>query len=215
MDKRRLGSAFVVMGAVLLIAALLLFLYNQKEAADAGEAAGAALNAIQEVVPDNTPPMLVTGEGTATEPVEATQESVPEPTALTVVEVDGYGYIGYLSIPGYELELPVMADWSMEKLQVAPCLQYGSPLTDDAVIAGHNFKQHFLALHTMEPGETVRFTDTTGYVIDYEVIERKKINPTDVYEVIDSEYDLILYTCTTGGGMRIIVCCNRVSQTAG
>lgn len=212
MDKRRLGSGFVVVGAVLLVAALLLFFYNQREAASAGEAADAALAVLQDSMGENTPPMLVLEEEEETQPEETIEETIPEPTALTVVDVDGNGYIGYLSIPSYELELPIMADWSMEKLQIAPCLQYGSPLTDDAVIAGHNYKQHFLALHTIEPGETVTFTDMTGYVIEYQVVERRKINPTDVYEVIDSEYDLVMYTCTTGGGMRVIACCNRVEH---
>ena len=121
-------------------------------------------------------------------------------------------YIGYIAIPNYELELPIMADWSMEKLQIAPCLQYGSPLTDDAVIAGHNYKQHFRALHEIEVGEYLTFTDMTGYTIAYNVVDVKTIDPRSVYEVINSEYDLTLYTCTTGGASRVIVSCNRVSH---
>lgn len=187
-----------------MLSALLLFLFNQREAAQAGEAAGNALSAIQEAIPGGNQPPLLELEDGETAPTEASEETVPEPTALTEVEVDGHKYIGYLSIPSAELQLPIMADWSMPKLQIAPCLQYGSPLTDDAVMAGHNFEQHFLPLHTIEPGETVTFTDMTGYVIEYEVKERKKIDPTDVYEVIESPYDLVLYTCTTGGSLRVI-----------
>lgn len=213
MLKRRVGSVFVVIGAVLLAAALLLYLHNEEEDANAGEAASAALSAMREVIPENNniPPKLVLSEeeSDSTEPAE---ETIPAPTELTVMNIDGNDYIGYLSIPNFELELPVMADWSMEKLQLAPCLQYGSPLTDDAVIAGHNFKQHFRALHDIQVGEYVTFTDMTGYTIEYSVLEVKTIDPRSVYEVIDSEYDLILYTCTIGGQSRVTVRCNRLEN---
>ena len=210
MIKKRVGIAFLVTGAALLIAALLLFLYNEREDAHAGEASGAALSAIQEAIADkNQPPMLELSEKEETEP---TEETISEPTELTIVNIDGNDYIGYISIPAFELELPIMADWSMEKLQTAPCLQYGSPLTNDAVIAGHNYKQHFRALHEIEAGETVTFTDMNGYSIEYAVQEVKTIDPRSVYEVIDSEYDLILYTCNIGGQTRVIACCDRVKK---
>ena len=144
--------------------------------------------------------------------IEPTEETIPEPTELTVVNIDGNYYIGYIAIPNLELEPPVMAAWSMEKLQIAPCLQYGSPLTDDAVIAGHNYKEHFRPLHEIEQGEYLTFTDMTGYTIAYNVVDVKTIDPRSVYEVINSEYDLTLYTCTIGGASRVIVSCNRVTH---
>ena len=210
MGKKRVGFVFLVTGAVLLVAALLLFLHNEREDAQAGEAAGAALSSIREAIDKQIdPPMLdLSGE----EETEPTEETIPEPTELTVVNIDGNDYIGYISIPNFELELPIMADWSMEKLQIAPCLQYGSPLTDDAVIAGHNFKHHFLPLHDIEEGEYLPFTDMTGYTIAYNVVDVKTIDPRSVYEVINSEYDLTLYTCTIGGASRVIVSCNRVTH---
>ena len=210
MAKKRVGFVLLVTGAALLTAALLLFLHNEKADAQAGEASGTALSAIQEAIAEkNVPPMLELSEGAGTEP---TEQTISEPTELTVVTIDGNDYIGYLSIPAFALELPIMADWSMEKLQTAPCLQYGSPLTDDAVIAGHNYKQHFRALHEIEIGETVTFTDMNSYSIEYAVQAVKTIDPRSVYEVIDSEYDLILYTCTIGGKSRVIVCCDRVEK---
>ena len=102
-----------------------------------------------------------------------------------------------------------MADWSMEKLRIAPCLQYGSPLTDDAVIAGHNYKKHFRALHDIQVGQSVTFTDMTGQTIGYTVAEVKILDPKSVDEVVDSGYDLVLYTCTLGGKSRVTVFCNR------
>ncbi len=212
MLKRWLGTVFVGFGAVLLCAALLLFLYNQREDKMAGEASDTAMSALHAAIENgNVPPMLdlVEDAEEATEPAEIL---FTEPTELTKVNIEGYDYVGYLSIPYYEIELPIIADWSEEKLHKAPCLQYGSPLTDDAVIAGHNYKSHFLVLHSIEPGEYLSFTDMNGYTIEYAVVEVKIISPTNVYDVINSEYDLQLYTCTTGGKDRVLVRCNRLDK---
>ncbi|MGM9628680.1 MAG: sortase [Faecousia sp.] len=211
MSKRRVGAVFVFFGAVLLAAALLLFLHNEREDTMAGEAAEEALSALQEAI---RKPAKEESNPNAVHPDPTETTEVTEPAELTVVPIDGYDYIGYISIPSFELELPIIADWSMEKLQTAPCLQYGSPLTDDAVIAGHNFKQHFRALHDIQVGERVTFTDMNGYVIEYSVADVEIIDPRNVYDVINSEYDLILYTCTTGGQSRVTVRCNRTEGAA-
>lgn len=218
MLKRRFGAVFVMIGAVLVLSALLLFLHNKRESDHAGEAASSALSTLREAMAVAQDPL--TGDRETVNPTAPAEETVPEtavpePTALSPVEIDGNYYIGYISIPGFELELPVMSDWSMAQLQIAPCLQYGSPLEDDAVIAGHNYKNHFLPLHDIEEGELVRFVDMSGYVIEYEVTKTKIIPPTSVDEVVNSEHDLILYTCTTGGRSRVIVCCDRIGVDAG
>lgn len=210
MGNKRAGIVFLVTGAALLVAALLLFLHNEREDTYAGAAAGTALSSIREVIDNQTVPTMP--ELPEEEDTQPTEETIPEPTELTVVEIDGNNYIGYICIPCFELELPIMADWSMEKLQIAPCLQYGSPLTDDAVIAGHNFKHHFRPLHDIQQGESLTFTDMTGYTIAYSVVDVKTIDPRSVYDVINSEFDLTLYTCTLDSISRAIVGCNRVAH---
>lgn len=213
MGKRRAGFVFVILGAVLLAAALLLFLHNQDEDRQAGESADAAMEAIRQVIGEGGPQMLdLSEEETTPDETGETEEGSTEPTALTAVEIDGNRYIGYLSIPAYDLELPILETWSEAGLRVAPCLQYGSPLTDDAVIAGHNYDKHFLTLHKVQPGDYLTFTDMTGYTIEYGVVETKIIDPRNVSEAVDSGYDLTLYTCTIGGQSRVLVCCNRLEH---
>lgn len=209
MSGKRAGLALLAVGAGLLLAALLLFWHNAREDADAGKAAGEALASVQEAISSRNEERSVPVAAAESRTVEETVSAEFVPRELTVVDINGFGYIGYLSIPGCDLELPVIADWSMEKLQTAPCLQYGSPLTDDAVIAGHNYRKHFRALHDIQPGEDVRFTDMTGGVMDYTVVNVKILDPRSVYEVINSEYDLVLYTCTSSGQSRVIVGCSR------
>ena len=212
MSKRRVGSVFVVLGAVLMLSALLLFVYNQREAEKAGDAAGAALSQLQEAMNENKPPMLELSEEGEGEAQETSEPEMTIPTELTVVNIDGYDYIGYLSIPYYEIELPIMDRITEDRLHVAPCLQYGSPLEDDAVIAGHNYKTHFLCLHEIEVGEYLTFTTMSGYEIEYGVVEVRIITPTNVAAVQNSDHDLVLYTCTSGGQSRVAVFCDRLEE---
>ncbi len=48
--------------------------------------------------------------------------TLPDPydPEMTVVEIDGYGYVGVLTIPALELELPVMSEWDAARLKIAP-----------------------------------------------------------------------------------------------
>ncbi len=204
MDRRRIGYLFVLAGAVLICGALVLFLRNQAEDEQAGKASGEVLMAMREAI----------AEPSASEKPE-TWEIVPEaeetvPETLPVVNIEGNDYIGYLSFPDYELELPILAELDMDKLHIAPCLQYGSPLTDDAVIAAHNYRKHFLVLHKIRVGEKVIFTDMNGNETEYVVEEVKIVDPSNAYDVIYSGYDLVLYTCTSSGQARVTVRCNRI-----
>lgn len=190
---KKVGIAIVAVGAVLILSALLLLLYNRYEDARAGQEAADLLAKMRAAM-------------------EAGRSDL-EPE-LPVVEVDGYGYVGYVEIPALELELPVMAEWDYDRLKIAPCRQFGSSRTDDLVIAAHNYQTHFGRLKELEAGETVRFTDMEGIVNTYAVAKNETLNPTEVDEVQNSGYDLVLYTCTLGGRTRVTVFCNRVESGA-
>ena len=133
---------------------------------------------------------------------------------MPVTEVDGRYYIGYLSIPSLELELPVMTDWSYPDLRVAPCRYSGSVYSKDIVIAGHNYERHFGRLDRLTVGSEVRFTDADGNIFVY-VIERMDVlAPTAVMEMTSGEWDLTLFTCTYGGTNREAVRCTMESYIA-
>lgn len=187
-------------GAVLLIAALSLLLYNRAEDENAGRAAEELLPAVMDAVgePENSPPEDQSEEGDS-----------DDDTDMTVVEIDGYGYIGYLSIPTLELELPVMSEWDYTRLKLAPCRYFGSTKTDDLVICGHNYTRHFGTLKNLQPGDQVFFTDMDGVTVAYEVKEVETLRPTQISEMTESGYDLSLYTCTYGGQARVTVRCDR------
>lgn len=203
--KRKIGILCMTLGIVLLLGALGLFLYNQNEAENAGRAADKVLAEIREnVIVRTTKNELPQSEPPAQNVVET------EPIAeMTEVEIDGYAYIGYVSIPALDLELPVMSDWDYTRLKIAPCRQFGSTKSDDLVIAAHNYKQHFGRIKELNIGDLLSFTDMNGEVFTYLVQNMDILQPTDVEDVENSRYDLVLYTCTYDGKTRVVVGCNK------
>lgn len=119
--------------------------------------------------------------------------------------------IGFLSVPVLDLELPVLTDWSDEKLNKAPCLYYGSYYDKNFVIAAHNYESHFGRLSQLEAGDIVSFTDVRGTTYHYEVALLETLPKDATKEMILSGFDLTLYTRTLDGGSRVTVRCNTVS----
>ena len=179
----------MVLGTVLVLAALSLFLWNRREDSEAGASAENILSQVMEQI------------GAAVQGPE--------------VEIDGYAYVGYLSIPTLELELPVMSEWDYTRLKTAPCRYAGSTKTDDLVICAHNYTRHFGPIRNLVAGDTVYFTDMDGEVWKYEVAAVDILAPTDVEDMTAGDYDLTLFTCTYGGKSRVTVRCQRAAEEQG
>lgn len=202
MNRKKAGIAFLLLGAVLILSALLLFLRNTEESRAAGESAREALEEMQEyiwVIPTQ-PESETSGETAQTEPVDPT---------MTVKTINGHDYIGYLSLPKLELELPVMDEWSYPDLQISPCRELGSVKTDDMVVIAHNYPSHFGRLKELQKGDEVSFTDMDGKVWEYKVSAVETVDPHNVEKVHNSTHDLVLYTCTVGGEFRVTAFCDR------
>ena len=212
--RDKLGICFMIIGLLMVLSAVGLLFYNQWEAAQAQKSTDAVL-----------PQMLAEIETrkqekeklplTPKEELEhIVQEYLPVLTPAPEVEmqelvIDGENYIGYLSIPVLELDLPVMADWSYPKLKKSPCRYVGTVNGDDLVIMAHNYEYHFGRLSELSQGDTVFFTDTEGSITLYEVMARDVLNPTAIEEVTNGAFDLVLFTCTYGGQSRVTVYCDR------
>jgi len=198
MRDRRWSLVCIVIGALLLLAALGLSACNGWEDAQAGEAAQTAVQELRQQVPSSTP----------AEPAQP--EELPLDPELPVAEVDGEAYVGALSIPVLGLELPIQSEWSYPNLKRAPCRVRGSSRTDDLVLAAHNYASHFGRLNTLAEGDAVSFTDMDGIENRYTVQKVEIHAPTDVEAVEQSGFPLVLYTCTYGGKTRVVVYCVRV-----
>ena len=191
--KKKIAFTFMTVGTLLVCFALGLFIYNNLENKKAKENSDAVMVALRSVV---------------SETALADIETDPFDKEMTVKEIDGYGYIGYISIPALDLDLPVMADCDYGRLKISPCRYYGSTKTDNLVIAAHNYKYHFGYLGSLEIGDTVMFTDMAAETRYYTITSVEMLTPADVDKVKDTGDDLILYTCTYGGSKRITVRCS-------
>lgn len=209
---KKAGIIFVTIGVVLILSALLLFLYNGFEDHRAGQQAESLMHEIHTAMTEKT--------DLSTKPdemeIESTEPTETLPAEMPVVMIDGYDYIGYLSIPELGLELPVMAEWDYSRLKIAPCRHFGSSRTNDLVIAAHNYDTHFGSLSKLKNGAKVIFTDMDGIENRYVLMKAPEtLAPDAVDAVQNSGYDLVLYTCTPGGATRVTAFCDRASTAAG
>lgn len=191
--KIKRGSLFMLLGMLLILGAGGLTLHNYFEENTAAVQAERVAEVLEKQV---IPP-------------SAGQPLVQTATELQEVEIDERAYIGVLEIPALELSLPVQADWSLQNLKTSPCRYVGSALTDDMVIAGHNYRRHFGALANLEAGTGVWFTDVNGHTYAYEVTETEVLDGSDVEGMLAGDWDLTLFTCTMGGRSRVTVRCMR------
>ena len=198
--KRMLWPCLMVLGLLLMAAALFLAAYNFFD--DRG--AGAAASQILEQMPK---PAI-----TKAPSLDPDEQVIPDyqlnpDMEMPKVKIQGNDYIGTLDIPALGLSLPVMGEWSYPKLKVAPCRYSGSAYQGEFVIAAHNYSRHFGRLNQLQAGDQVNFTDIDGNIFEYEAAEIQELEPTAIEEMTDSGWDLSLFTCTLGGQTRLTVRC--------
>lgn len=191
--RRRIGNICMILGAALVLAALSLFLWNQNEDRQAGASVESILPEVIE--------QIETADGEETDPYDP---------SMTEKIIDSDAYIGYLTLPSLDLELPVLSEWDYTRLQTAPCRYAGSTKTDDLVIAAHNYSSHFGQIQNLSPGDMVMFTDMDGTVFRYTVEGMELLKPADTAEMTAGDYDLTLFTCNYSGQSRVTVRCSII-----
>lgn len=123
------------------------------------------------------------------------------------IEIDGKLYIGIISIPSIEVELPVMEEWSYDNLDISPCRYSGSLAAGDLVIAAHNYTNFFSRLDELNSSDEVIFTTASGVEHKFQVIQTDIVNGTDIDTMLSGsdDWDLTLFTCTWSGWSRVAV----------
>lgn len=211
--KRNKGKGLILLGLLLIAAALFLAAYNLYDGARAERSARQAASRLAALTPTeapSTPAALPAEEAAAPEEIELPDYVLNPQMEMPVAEMDGIGYIGTLRIPALELELPVIGEWSYPNLKIAPCRYVGSAYLNTLVIAAHNYQSHFGTLKNLSEGDAVTFTDMDGNLFCYEVAALETLPPTAIAEMTASDYDLTLFTCTLGGANRVTARCDRV-----
>ena len=197
----------MVLGIILMFGAASLFWMNQQDDLSAKNAAESVMAELVNRIMENNEAAFSEAE-TLPELQKPLELLTEEDKKMTEIEIDGIPYIGYISIPKLEVELPVISTWSLSRLTIAPCRYYGSLLGEDLVIMAHNYVSHFGKLSLLEPGDTLTFTDMDGKTTLYKVVSKDVLAPTAVEEVTSGSFDLTLFTCTYDGQNRITIYCD-------
>ena len=197
--RKWMGVICVFLGVVCILSAAGFAVYNRWEDDQAEETAQDLLADVQSIMDEKQPGQPLP------------DDTEQKPTEMETVNVGGYDCIGILSVPVFNLELPVLTDWSYAKLKKAPCHYYGTYFEPDFVIAAHNYKSHFGRLSQLQPGDIVIFTDVNGADHCYEVGLLETLPKEATQEMITSGFALSLYTCTPGGASRVTVRCNAIN----
>ncbi len=204
--RQKIGKICMILGALLILGALGLLAYNEWDASRADKASQEALGKLEETLNE-------TIEEKADS--EVIQPELDPEQEMTVTDIDGWGYIGCLSIPSIGLELPVMSEWSYAGLKIAPGRYSGSTYADNMVVCAHNYAKHFSPIKWLALGSEVYFTDMDGQRWSYEVDNVETLQPTQIEKMTtvteEDNWDLTLFTCTTGGSARCAVRCVRTA----
>lgn len=202
--RSKVGKICMVLGLLLLIGSFGLTGYNLWDEKRADEVVLKTVQVLRAETPD-------------LEVVDPQEELIPNyildpDREMPIIQIDGNDYVGYVEIPALELSLPVLESWSYPNLKLGPCRYEGSVYHDDMVIAAHNYTTHFGGLRNLIIGDEVRFTDGDGNVFTYQVASLEQLQPTQVEEMCESDWDLTLFTCTLSGRQRMTVRCALVSE---
>lgn len=183
----------MLIGALFVLASLALTFYNSYEESRAEKLSNEVLGQLDmaQVTQSQSLPDYVVN---------------PE-ISLPKKEVDGNDYVGTVSIPKLNVNLPVMAEWSYDNFKISPCVYEGTPYKNNLIICAHNYRKHFGSLKNLEQGDKVTFKDMDGNVFDYEVMYTEILDNNAVEEMSAGQWDLTLFTCTYGGATRVTVRC--------
>ncbi len=199
----------MVLGLLLICAALVLVLRNYRQEETARESTLQAVAAVEEARKGRAVPDYAEDKSTEKDPEEERPEEEKLPDyilhpgmEMPVLDVNGTEYIGTLVIPSLNLELPVISEWSYEALETAPCRFSGSAYRDDFVIIAHNYDFHFGKVRNLSTGDLAVFQDISGNFFYYEMAEKEVLQPTDAEKLTQSGDALTLLTCTPGGRTR-------------
>lgn len=212
---KRFGTFLKVFGTLLIAASITLWAYNHWDDFRAQTASDAVLLKLDEITYSRSQEKKLHDVPTDGAPPDMTPDSEADldpnrdmPTVL----IDDYLYIGTLTIPALEIQLPVMDDWDYPRMRIAPCRYSGTVYLDNMVICGHNYNTHFGRLDKLQKDDLIVFTDVDGEVYNYRVAETEVVMPTEVEQMITGDWDLTLFTCNYSGRARVAVRCRREAR---
>ena len=203
MNHKRRGTIWLASGLLLILCAVGLTLYNFNQEITAGEEADAVMEELTPILAQVSIRTVTPRPAAEFAPIEDAAAEPVEP-----VELDGHYYLGVVTFPTLELQLPVQNQWSYANLRVSPCRMAGNPADGNLVILAHNYRTHFGPLDRLEIGDEVSVTLLDGRAYVYSVNAIEVVEPTAVESVTSGEWPLTLFTCTLSGRTRLVIRCD-------
>lgn len=198
----KIGKILISIGIFLILIASSLTTYNDYEDNMAKKNSSTILESLKQ---DIIKPTIKEETTTTTEIKTVNQNNTK------TIKIQDNDYIGIITIPTLNIELPIISSYDEEKLKTAPCVYYGK-LSNKLIICAHSYKSHFGYLNKLHQNDHIIITDINGNNHIYEVLEIEVLNADDIVKMIDTEFDLTLYTCTNDGTKRITVRANKVTN---
>lgn len=183
------------LGTICIVSAAGIVYHNYQENAAAGDASDALLAGVLAQIPE-------------------TVLAADENGNMPVVDVDGRSFIGTVSVPSLGLLLPIQNEWSSDNAKVSVCRYKGSAYTNNLIVAGHNYAEHFGTLNQLSTGDEVIITDMNGKSFYYEVVNIETLGSYDIEEMEEGDWDLTLFTCTVGGASRVTIRCEATGEVS-
>ncbi len=208
-------NIFMMMGLLLVAAALLLVgynLYDEKRAGDAAVGALSELEKKQVQAPDVELPTNSLGEynlDLIDDETEVPDYILNPDMDMPLASIEGQDYIGTISFPNLYKKLPVISSWDYDKMKLAPCVYSGTPYKDNLILIAHNYETHFGDLDNLSLDDELSLTDMDGNVFNYSVVEKEILEPDAIEQLASGDWDLTLITCTISGQTRLAVRCER------
>ena len=205
------------MGTALLLSALFLVIHNVLEDRSSGEQAEVILQSLKDEIPEYTEPVTTMPIAENYDLFAEYEDEPAEPTVpeMETITLDGNVYIGYISIPAIDIELPVLQNWSYPNLKIAPCRYVGNIYENDLIICAHNYTTHFGKIGNLHTDDEIILTDVSGKEWRYSVVNIEQLPGTAVEDIKfgnSDDWDLTLFTCTLGGQSRVTVRAVRIEE---
>lgn len=188
----KFSKYLIILGILCILLSITLYIKNKYQELDTGKKSKEILDIIE------------------TKINVSDKEEIKSNTEDLVLNISGYDYIGVINIPSLNIKLPIMRETDYDRLAISPCKYYGNITTNDLVLCAHDYVNQFGKISNLKEDDIVIITDVLGNNYVYKVVLTEELNPTDITNMIDSPFDLTLYTCSYGALKRITVRCNRI-----
>ncbi len=188
----KFSKYLIILGILCILLSITLYIKNKYQELDTGKKSKEILDIIE------------------TKINVSDKEEIKSNTEDLVLNISGYDYIGVINIPSLNIKLPIMHETDYDRLAISPCKYYGNINTNDLVLCAHDYVNQFGKISNLKENDIVIITDVLGNNYVYKVVLTEELNPTDITNMIDSPFDLTLYTCSYGALKRITIRCNRI-----